>query len=170
LLGALRARLPWLILGLAGGCLASAVVGLFKSAIERELALAFFLPLVVYMADAIGTQTETVLIRALAYRRARLLRQLTHEVTIGLLMGVIVGTMAFLALIIGATRPAVAAAVGLSLFATSLEATALATLLPWGLARLGVDPALASGPIATVLQDVLSVMVYLGIATLVLSS
>jgi magnesium transporter len=170
LLAALRARLPWLILGLAGGCLASAVVGLFKGAIEREITLAFFLPLVVYMADAIGTQTETVLIRALAYRRAELLHQLTHEATIGLLIGAIIGVVAALALLAAGSPRGVALAVGLSLVATSIEATVLATILPWGLARLGVDPALASGPIATVLQDVLSVLVYLGIATLVLAS
>jgi magnesium transporter len=157
-----------LVLGLIGGCLAGLVVGLFESSIEREITLAFFLPLVVYMADAIGTQTETLLIRALAYRQPRLWPQLAREGGVGLLLGLIMGSLATALLWLGGGRPAVAAAVGLSLAATSLEATLLATLLPWGLARLGADPALASGPIATVLQDLVSVLLYLGIATLVL--
>jgi magnesium transporter len=54
--------------------------------------------------------------------------------------------------------------IGVTLAATAVVATLVASLLPWGLARLGADPALASGPVATVLQDILSVAIYLGIA------
>ena len=64
---------------------------------------------------------------------------------------------------------AVALVVALTLAATALVATMLASLLPLGLSRLGVDPALASGSVATVLQDILSVAIYLGIATTILS-
>jgi magnesium transporter len=62
-----RARLPWLMVGLAGGFLAGGVASVFEASLKSEVALAFFLPLVVYMADAVGTQTETVLVRRLAY-------------------------------------------------------------------------------------------------------
>jgi magnesium transporter len=65
-------------------------------------------------------------------------------------------------------RPAVALVVALTLAVTALAATVVASLLPLGLDRLGVDPALASGPVATVIQDMLSVAIYLGIATAVL--
>jgi magnesium transporter len=65
-------------------------------------------------------------------------------------------------------RPAIALVVALTLALTALVATMVASLLPLGLSRLGIDPALASGPVATVLQDLLSVAIYLGIATTML--
>jgi magnesium transporter len=65
-------------------------------------------------------------------------------------------------------RPAVVFVVAVTLAVTALVATIVASLLPLGLSRLGVDPALASGPVATVLQDMLSVAIYLGIATTIL--
>jgi magnesium transporter len=166
--GAFRARMPWLVLGLLGGFLAGGVASLFEEALKREIALAFFLPLVVYMADAVGTQTETVLVRAMAYGRVGLVPQLLREGALGVLIGVTIGAMAAVALLTVGGRASVAAVVALTLSLTSLVATLVASLLPLALARLGADPALASGPVATVLQDLLSVAIYLGVATVVL--
>ena len=166
---AFLARMPWLILGLVGGWLAAGVAHLFEAALEREIALAFFLPLVVYMADAVGTQTETVLVRALAYGRVSLVAQLLREGLLGVLIGGTVGMLAGAGLFAWSGQPTLAMVVGTTLAATSLVATLMASLLPLGLARLGADPALASGPIATVVQDLLSVAIYLSIATAMLS-
>ena len=66
-----RARIPWLLIGLAGGFLAGGVASLFEAPLKDNITLAFFLPLVVYMADAVVTQTETILVRALAYGKVR---------------------------------------------------------------------------------------------------
>lgn len=165
---AFRARMPWLILGLAGGMLAGGVARLFEASLQREIALAFFLPLVVYMADAVGTQTETVLVRALAYGRVPLSTQLLHEGMVGVLIGVTIGALTSAGLLLWDPHSPVALVVAITLAVTAVVATLVASLLPLGLARLGADPALASGPIATVCQDVLSVAVYLGIATLML--
>jgi magnesium transporter len=162
---AFRARVPWLVLGLIGGMLAGGVAGFFESALRREVTLAFFLPLVVYMADAIGTQTETVLVRQMAYGPVSLLQQLGRESTLGVLMGLALGGAAWLGLWLWNGSGRVAAIVSLTILASAIMATLVASLLPWSLARLGVDPALASGPVATVLQDLLSVAIYLGIAT-----
>ncbi len=161
---AFRARMPWLAIGLAGGMAAGAVAGLFEASFQQEITLAFFLPLVVYMADAVGTQTETVLVRALAYGRVPLLAQLIHEGRVGLLLGATIGTLAGMGLLVWVGGTLVTAVVAVSLALTILIATLVASVLPWGLARIGADPALASGPIATVIQDLLSVAVYLGIA------
>jgi magnesium transporter len=166
--GAFRARIPWLILGLAGGFLAGGIASLFEAALQREITLAFFLPLVVYMADAVGTQTETILVRALSYGKVSLSVQLVREGALGLLIGATIGGLATLGFLIVDGRGTVALVVGLTLTATAVIATIVASLLPWGLARMGADPALASGPIATVVQDLLSVAVYLGIATALL--
>jgi len=166
--GAFLARMPWLVLGLLGGFLAGGVASLFEGALKREITLVFFLPLVVYMADAVGTQTETVLVRAMAYGRVGLVTQLLREGTLGVLIGATIGAMAAFGLLVVDGRGSVAAVVALTLALTSLMATLVASLLPLGLARLGADPALASGPIATVLQDLLSVAIYLTVATVVL--
>jgi magnesium transporter len=166
-LRAFRARAPWLAIGLAGGMLAGAVASLFEEALKREVTLAFFLPLVVYMADAIGTQTETVLVRQMAYGPVSLLRQLGREGLLGVMMGVAIGGAAGIGLWLWDGRRHVAVTVSLTILASAIVATLVASLLPWCLARLGFDPALGSGPVATVLQDLLSVAIYLGIATTV---
>jgi len=167
-LTAVRARLPWLLVGLGGGFLAGGVASTFEASLKNEVALAFFLPLVVYMADAVGTQTETVLVRRLAYGDVPLWTQLTQEGLIGLSIGTIVAVVAAVGLWMWNRHVALALVVGTSLGVTAVVATIMASLLPMGLARLGADPALASGPVATVAQDILSVGIYLMIATALL--
>ncbi len=167
-LTAVRARLPWLMIGLAGGFLAGGVASAFEVSLKREVALAFFLPLVVYMADAVGTQTETVLVRRLAYGEVAFWEQLAREVLIGASIGAMVAVVAGCGLWLWNGHPVLAVVVGASLGVTAVVATIMASLLPLGLARLGADPALASGPVATVVQDILSVGIYLMIATALL--
>jgi magnesium transporter len=108
-------------------------------------------------------------VRALAYGKISVANQLLREGMVGSMIGGIIGLLAGLGLWIVDGRPALALVVALTLAVTALVATMLASLLPLGLSRLGVDPALASGPVATVLQDILSVAIYLGIATTILS-
>lgn len=163
-----RARLPWLMVGLAGGLLAGGVASAFEASLKNEVALAFFLPLVVYMADAVGTQTETVLVRRLAYGEVALWTQLAREALIGASIGLIVAPVAAAGLWIWTGHPPLAMIVGTSLGVTAVVAGVIASLLPLGLGRLGADPALASGPVATVVQDILSVGIYLMIATALL--
>jgi magnesium transporter len=162
---AFRARIPWLALGLLGGMLAGGVASMFEESLKREVTLAFFLPLVVYMADAIGTQTETILVRRMVYGRVSLFKQLWREASLGLLIGLTIGGAAWIGMWALDGRGRVATVVALTILFSSIIATLVASLLPWILDRLGVDPAIASGPVATVLQDLLSVAIYLGIAT-----
>ncbi len=167
-MAAFRARMPWLAIGLLGGFLAGGIAAYFEQALKQEIALAFFLPLVVYMADAVGTQTETVLVRALAYGKVSIGAQLVREGMVGSLIGGTVGLLSGIGLWISDGQSAVALVVGATLAVTAVVAALMASLLPLGLSRLGADPALASGPVATVLQDILSVAIYLGIATMLL--
>jgi magnesium transporter len=165
---AFRARLPWLLMGLVGGFLAGGIAEIFEASLKREIALAFFLPLVVYMADAVGTQTETVLVRALAYGTVPVRSQLLREAAIGMLIGGTIGLLAAAGLWLWDGRASITVIVAATLTVTAVVATVVASLLPLGLTRLGVDPALASGPVATVLQDLLSVATYLSLATVIL--
>lgn len=136
---AVRARLLWLMVCLGGGFLAGGVASAFEASLKREVALAFFLPLVVYMADAVGTQTETVLVRRLAYGEVSLGEQVATEALIGASIGLIVAVVASGGLWLWNGHPALAIVVGASLGVTAVVATVMDSLLPMGLARLEAD-------------------------------
>jgi magnesium transporter len=159
-------RLPWLGIGLAGAMVSALIVGGFENELRDEVLLAFFIPAVVYMADAVGTQTETLVIRGMALGvgvKTIALRELATGAVIGVLLG-----MAFAAFVLLAWSDGrVALAVGISLAISCAIATVVAMALPYLLARFGRDPAFGSGPLATVIQDLLSIVAYFGIALLV---
>jgi len=156
-------RLPWLILGLVGAMGSAVIVGAFEHQLEELVLLALFLPAVVYMADAVGTQTETVLIRGLSVG-IDLRAVVRREIGSGLALGVIVGVAFFPFALAGWGNEKVALAVSLALFASCAIATVVAMIVPWVIQRMGADPAFGSGPVATIIQDLLSIAVYLGIA------
>lgn len=159
-------RMPWLIIGLLGAMVSAVLMGAFEGRLESNLLIALFVPAVVYMADAVGTQTETLLIRGLAVGvtvREVLVRELVTGALVGLLVGVAFTAFA----LIGWGDFDVALAVGLALFASSTIATGLAMVLPATFRRLGIDPAFGSGPLATVIQDLLSILVYFLVVGLV---
>jgi magnesium transporter len=155
-------RLPWLLLGLGGAIVAAALVGRFKEQLREEVLLAFFVPGVVYMADAVGTQTEAIVIRGIAVGvRARDVLQ--RELLSGLVIGAVVAAAFFpLAWAIWSDA-AVAAGVALALLASCATATVVAMGLPYLLHALGRDPAFGSGPLATVIQDLLSILIYFAV-------
>jgi magnesium transporter len=158
-----RHRLPWLLVGLVGALLSADLVGSFEGQLEANVILAFFIPGVVYMADAVGTQTETLVVRGLSVG-VGIGQVAVRELLTGLLVGI---TVAAAFVPVGLWRwgePDVVVAVALSLLAACSIATLIAMALPWLLSRLGRDPAFGSGPLATVVQDLLSVVIYLGIA------
>jgi magnesium transporter len=157
-------RLPWLILGLVGAMASAVIVGAFEEQLDRKVVLAFFVPAVVYMAGAVGVQTEAVLIRGFSVGIG-VRRFAGRELLTGAIMGAAVGLVFAPFALIGWGDAEVAAAVGLALFASCALATAVAILLPWLFQRAGADPAFGSGPMATVLQDLIAIGVYLGIAT-----
>jgi magnesium transporter len=141
----------------------AAIVGAFQEELEANVLLAVFVPGVVYIADAVGTQTEALVIRGLSVG-VSMRKVLRREVITGFAIGIAVAAAFFpFALVVGGDRP-VAAAVSIALFASCSIATAVAMALPWLLQRLGMDPAFGSGPLATVIQDLLSISVYFAIA------
>jgi magnesium transporter len=142
------------------------IVGAFEDQLEQKVLLAFFVPGVVYMADAVGTQTEAVVIRGLSAGVTLgpiVARELLTGVTIGLAIGAAFFPFAWLVW----DDAQVAAAVALALTASCSIATVVAMALPWTFQRLGTDPAFGSGPLATVIQDLLSITVYLAIASVI---
>jgi len=156
-------RLPWLLIGLAGAMIAAAMVGAFEGELEAQVTLAFFVPGIVYMADAVGTQTETLMIRGLSVGipiGSVVRRELITGVFIGTILAVAFFPFSWLAW----GNFDVSIAVSLALLAACSTATLVAMTLPWLFDKLGFDPAFGSGPLATVIQDLLSLMIYFTIA------
>ncbi|NEW37682.1 magnesium transporter [Nocardia cyriacigeorgica] len=159
-------RLPWLLVGLVGAILAAGVLDVFQDQLERQVLVAFFIPGVVYLADAVGTQTEALVIRGLSVGVG--IRSIVWRETItGLLIGALIAVAAYPATLPLWHDPSVSLAVALSLFAACSVAAGVAMALPWAFSIVGVDPAFGAGPLATVVQDVLSILVYLTISTVV---
>jgi magnesium transporter len=161
-------RLPWLGLGLLGAMASTVVVGAFEEDIQTQVLLAFFLPAVVYMADAVGTQTETLVIRGMALG-VSVRRVFARELVTGLVIGMLLGSAFFVFSLAVWHDSQVAAAVAISLAISCSIASLVAMALPYGLARLGRDPAFGSGPLATVIQDLLSIVAYFAVASLLVT-
>jgi magnesium transporter len=160
-------RLPWLVLGLAGALIAADLVAWFEHELERKLILAFFIPGVVYLADAVGTQTETIVVRGLSVgvpMRRMVVRELWTGVAIGIAIAVIAGPLVWLRW----ADAELAWSVGLSLFAACATASLAAMGLPWAFDRFDMDPAYGSGPLATVVQDLLSILIYFAVASAII--
>ncbi|NGZ97217.1 MAG: magnesium transporter [Nitrospira sp. WS110] len=157
-------RIPWLLVGLGGALLAADFVGWFEAELQHTVMLAFFIPGIVYLADAVGTQTETVVVRGLSVGVA-MRRMVGRELLSGLAIGVVLAVVAGPLIWWRWGDGDVALCVGLSLFAACSTSTLAAMLLPWLLDASGQDPAFGSGPLATVIQDLLSILIFFAIAT-----
>jgi magnesium transporter len=160
----IKHRIPWLLVGLAGALLAADFVGWFEAQLQHKVMLAFFIPGIVYLADAVGTQTETVVVRGLSVgvaMRQMVGRELLSGLAIGVVLAVVAGPLIWWRWGDGD----VALCVGLALFAACSTSTLSAMLLPWLLDAAGQDPAFGSGPLATVIQDLLSILIFFSMAT-----
>ncbi len=164
-----KSRFPWLFANLVTALIAANVIDLFEKSIERMVALAVLMPIVASMGGNAGTQSMTVTVRALAtreLRRSNASRLVRRELAVGLLNG-----LGF-ALVLGSVAVAwfgvrdLGVVVGLAIL-TVLTAAALGgILIPLVLDRLGVDPAVSSGPFVTTVTDVVGFFTFLGLATL----
>lgn len=161
-------RLPWLLAGLAGAMLATMLMARFEATLQSKLAVAFFVPAIVYLADAIGTQTEAIAVRGLSLSHAPMASLVWGELRTGLLIGTALALLAWPAVWLAFDDMRLATTVALALTAAGAMATTIGLLLPWMLARLGKDPAFGSGPVATIVQDVLSLAIYLSLAGVLL--
>ena len=160
-------RLPWLLVGLAGALVAAEIVQLFEAQLEHTLLLTMFLPGVIYLADAVGTQTETLVVRGLSLG-LDFPRMLRKEILTGLGIGLVLASIFFFAAQAIWPETRTIGVVAVALFAASGVASAVAMALPWLFDRFDVDPAFGSGPLATVIQDLLSIAIYFMVARAIL--
>lgn len=158
-------RLPWLLVGMTGSAIATAMMSRYEAALAAHIAVAFFIPAIVYLADSVGTQSEVVVIRGLSLTDSALLPLFAGELGTGALLGSMLGCLAFPIVWFFFSSVGLAATVAISLAVASTIATAFGFLMPWIFSRLGYDAALGSGPVATVVQDTFSLMTYFLVAS-----
>jgi len=166
----IKARLPWLVVGIAGGIIAASVVSFFEGILSKYLILTAFIPVLVYMGDAAGTQSETLIVRGVALNpklsaRKWLKRELIVAISLGLFCGAIVGIVGMLGWGGGYLLGSI---LGVSMFLGILAGIFISTLFPLILKKLNVDPAVASGPFATIVSDIANLVIYFIIASLLL--
>ncbi len=164
----LEMRLPSLIIGLILGIILSIITSKFEKVLLENVKIAFFIPLIVYMADAVGTQTQNIYVRDLGKGAVHFHKYLVKETLLGIFLGLLSSTLTFTTIIFMFNSLELALAVSLGMFV----AVAVAPLIALAVARLlqleHSDPAVGAGPIATVIQDTVSIVVYGIVATLII--
>jgi magnesium transporter len=162
-------RLPWLMVAFFGEVVSALVLSHFQASFEQILAAAFFIPLIMAMGGNAGIQSATVVIRGLALGDIDLRdtgRRLIREISIALLNGCIIVILLFSVVSIWLHTPKFGAILSIAMLAVLFNAALMGTLIPFLLKRLGVDPAIATGPFITTSNDILGLMVYLGLISI----
>lgn len=151
----------WLLIGLALSLGIAEVIKGFEATLQQNLVLASFIPLVVYMSDAVGTQMEAIIIRSLHTKgKFNFLKFFWRQAIIVSVVALVVGSVAGLVVSVLNNSSNLGIVIGISLFIGILSSLVTGSALPYFFWRMHNDPAEASGPIATVIQDFLSVVIF----------
>lgn len=164
-----RARLPWLIIGMAGGLVGAQFMGFFEQEIIIVPALAFFIPLITASGGNVGIQSSAIVVQSLANPSVfadSMLKRLLKVFMVAIVNGAILSLMVFGCVILFMRDQPLAATVAIALFAVVLLASFMGTITPLVLNKFGINPALASGPFITTTNDLLGLAVYFSTAHL----
>lgn len=168
-LTATKKRLPWLILLLFVGMLTAGLIGSYEGTLGEVAILAVFIPLIADMAGNTGTQSLAIVVRGLALEKvdhSGIVKLLKREFLTGGLMGIVCGLLvSVITLVIPGTNLILGCVIGLSLFITIVISTLTGTVIPLIIHRFKIDPAVASGPFITTINDLVGLVVYFSIAT-----
>ena len=164
-----KARIPWLLIGIASGILASLILGTFEAKLEAVTALALFIPIIGGTGGNVGVQASAIVVQSLANGTLEIKefsRQLGKEVLIGLMNATVISSVVLVYNLI--TLPdefAVTISVAVSLFIVVMFATILGTVVPLTLEKLHINPALATGPFIQISNDIVGLVIYVQVAT-----
>jgi magnesium transporter len=163
-----RARLPWLLIGLLGGILGAQVISGFEGSIAKIPALAFFIPLITAMGGNVGVQSSAIVVQSLAKGNNQfgsILSKLSKEAWVALLNGILLASLIYgiASVFENATLGII---VSISLFIVMFFAAIFGTVIPLILDKYNIDPALATGPFVTTLNDVTGLFIYFTVGML----
>ncbi|WP_079508124.1 magnesium transporter [Mesobacillus jeotgali] len=171
-LTAARKRLPWLIILLFLGMFTASLIGRFEDTLDKVAILAVFIPLIAGMAGNTGTQALAVAVRGIAtgdLEKESKWSIILREAGTGLITGAVCGLLVTFIVYFWKGELFLGALVGISIFITLIIATLAGSLVPLLMHRLKIDPAVASGPFITTINDIISILIYFGIATAFMS-
>lgn len=161
-------RLPWLAVGLIGGMVLTFFSSRFESVLAKNINLVFFIPVIIYMAGAVATQTETIYIRNAARGKIRFMVYLLKESLNGLALGIVFGLLIALVTFFWLGSWDTAITVGLAMCINLIIAPVMALFIARILQKERTDPALGAGPFTTVIEDLVSLGVFLLVASLII--
>lgn len=162
-------RLPWLVLLLFIGLISGSIISSYEHTLEKVVALAFFMPMISGMTGNTGTQSLAVVVRGLVSNdidKRVITKLILRELSVGVIIGVTCGVLISVIALVWQGNFILGLVVGSSLLLTLIIGTLAGTIIPIILYRLNIDPAIASGPLITTLNDIFSLVTYFGIATM----
>lgn len=167
----IRKRVTWLIVGIFGGILTASIVSIFENLLSVLLTLASFIPVLAYLSDAAGTQSETLVIRSMALNPAITFKKyIIKELIIASALAAICGIIITILTSLLWKNFLLGSIIGVSIFLSIIAAIFISTSLPFLFRIFKLDPAFASGPFATMVSDIATMVIYFGIATLFLNA
>jgi magnesium transporter len=165
-------RLPWLFASWVGGIIASVIIGMFKDTLSEAVVLAAFMPVIAGMGGNVASQSSTIVVRGIAIGSIdvkKLWQVVSREVRVGILLGVTYGVLlGIFARLFYIDVFRLWIVVGFGIFASMTIAATMGTMMPIILAKLGIDPAVASGPFVSTTTDIISILMYFTLATVII--
>ncbi len=161
-----RARIPWLLVGMFGGIMAALVLGQYEDELRIYPEMAFFIPLIAAMGGNVGVQSSAIIVGSIAAGTLGIEstgHKLLKELGVALINGLILSSLMLAYNLLRKESLALTLAVSSALISVVLSASLVGTFIPLVLNRLKIDPALATGPFITTLNDITSLMIYLGV-------
>ena len=165
-----RARLPWLLIGMIGGLFGAKVIGIFD--IQKNYQMAFFIPLIAAMGGNVGVQSAAIVVQSLAggsIALGNITQRLIKELGVALVNGIICSTIILLAAYLLGYSLLLSLTVSIALLSVIIFAALFGTFIPLTLDKYNIDPALATGPFITTVNDVLGLFIYFLIGQMILS-
>lgn len=166
-----RIRMPWLIVSVATGLVTALIIGIFSGTLEKVIILAAFIPVITGMSGNVGTQSSSITVRGIAVGRITphtLIRTVFREMRVGFILGCISGILVSVIEYFWMSSPVMGLVIFISMLTSMTFAATTGALMPMLFARFGIDPAVASGPLVTTLNDCTAVTIYLSISTLLI--
>lgn len=165
-----RARLPWLLIGMMGGMISANIIGVFD--ITKHPQMAVFMPLIAAMGGNVGVQSAALVVKALANKSAldeTLAQKLAKELGVGLFNGLICSLLIFGVSVLFQIEYHLSLTASIALFSVIIFASFFGTWIPMTLHRFKIDPALATGPFVTTLNDIFGLIIYFTIGHFILT-
>ncbi len=166
-----KLRLPWLITTFFGSMLSAGLLSLFNRTLHEIIVLTSFVPVITAMGGNIGTQTSTIVVRGLSmgYININKLKDtVIRELGVASLMGLIVGVIISIISYLWHGNLMLGLILGTSMISAVTVAAAIGTLAPFAFKKMNIDPAISSGPLVTTANDATGILIYLGLATILI--